>query len=85
MSLSTNIVLTGSATGRNGTGAITLTGARVGDVVYCTPNTTDSFTNGNDQLETSISVDDEVQQVSSNNLTSVTWTIFLFRPIATGC
>lgn len=85
MSLTTNTVLITTVTGRSGNGAITLTGAKVGDLVYVTPNSTNSFTAGNSQLETVISVNDQIQQTMNDNLTSWTWTVFLFRPATTVC
>lgn len=85
MSLSVNTVLTGTVTGRNGNGSISFLGARVGDLVYCTPSTSNSFTNGNSELETTISVNDQIQQTLNANLTATTFAVFLFRPIADGC
>lgn len=80
MSLQVCDTLSGSFVGLNSPGAITLSGARVGDIVlklYIAPasDTSSSF-------ERTISVDDEIQQTSGSPLSTFTFIVFLLRPVA---
>ena len=74
-------VLSVQITGRNGLGSISVPGTKVGDSVlvqsgpsFIAPGSADSF-------ETAISVADEIQQVSTADLTTNTFNIILLRPM----
>jgi hypothetical protein len=65
-------------TGKNGAGACTLTGAKVGDVVAGVVCITD----GDDQaasFETTITVADEIQQSSASNLSAKKYSVLLIK------
>lgn len=65
-------------TGKNGAGACTLTGAKVGDVVAGVVCITD----GDDQaanFETAITVADEIQQSSAGNLGAKKYSVLLLK------
>ena len=65
-------------TGKNGAGACTLTGAKVGDIVAGVVCITD----GDDQsanFETTITVVDEIQQSSASNLSTKKYSVFLIK------
>lgn len=61
-------------TGHNGTGAVTLTGTKVGDKVLMLVDLTDS-TDGSASFEATITVNDQIQQTSASNLSAKTFTI----------
>jgi hypothetical protein len=80
MSLQTGPAL-GYATfnGRNGTGSISVPGLKVGDIVtFALLNSTVVTVGG--ELETIVSIADEIQQVDSANLSTATFTIVITRP-----
>lgn len=83
MSLQACFPFSGSFTGANGAGAITLTGAKVGDVVL---NVSTGASNSNGYVgsfEQTISVANQIQQIAPDDLTGSTFRVFLLRPIAT--
>jgi len=63
--------------GRNGAGAITLTGANTGDIVVQGYRSSGDAYAGtfSDDFEDVISVDDQIQQVAAGNLSGVTFTV----------
>jgi hypothetical protein len=65
-------VVTVVAAGRNGAGAVTATGFKVGDRVVAAINHTDG-TDGIASFESVITVVDQIQQSSASNLTSKTF------------
>jgi hypothetical protein len=84
MALTIEETLLGSFTGHNGAGAITLTGAKVGDVLVVIRNT--SATSPGDYrefFEKTISVADQVQQTSTSDYSSITFDVVLVRPVTT--
>lgn len=70
-----------SYTGRNGAGAITLTGAAVGDKVIGINNTTDGGSAAA-SFEATVTVADQVQQSSASDLSTKKYTILLVTPQA---
>jgi hypothetical protein len=64
------------AAGRNGAGAVTATGAKVGDKVVAVVNLTDAAS-GASAFESVVTVADQIQQSSASNLTSKTY-VFQF-------
>lgn len=60
-----------SSLGRNGAGAVTLTGTKAGDYVLGVVNNTD-HTNAASSFETQISVNDQIQQSSASDLSAKT-------------
>lgn len=84
MSLSVATVLVGTFTGINGNGAITLSGAKVGDYVITREGNGTGLQSGGD-YEATISVADEIQQQGGANNSSITVTAFLFRPTVSVC
>jgi hypothetical protein len=64
--------------GRNGAGALTLTGAKVGDRVAGVYNVTTPGNSGAN-FETVITVADQIQQSSASNLSAVNHLFFLQR------
>jgi trimeric autotransporter adhesin len=69
-------LLVASFTGRNGTGACTLTGAKVGDqVLSLTPRA--GGAGNRDAFEAFITVADQIQQSSASNLSAVTYDVLL--------
>ncbi len=77
------VLKTYSAAGRNGTGAITVTGTKVGDLVvgalgYVTG--TGAITSlSNSSFESVVTVADQIQQTTATNLTANTF-VFLVQP-----
>jgi aspartate 1-decarboxylase len=65
-----------SFTGRNGAGAITLTGAAVGDVVIGVAGIS-TVGNAAASFEGTITVVNQIQQSSASNLSAVTYTVLL--------
>jgi hypothetical protein len=63
-------------TGKNGAGAITLTGAAVGDKVAGVANTSDGGS-GASAFETTITVADQIQQSSASDLSTKKYTVLL--------
>lgn len=83
MSLSAKVVLQADFTARNGVGAITVSGARVGDLILLTYDSVYSQSIlPNVFFETTVSVDNQIQQISASNLSANSYHAFLFRPIA---
>lgn len=66
----------GHFTGRNGAGAITLTGAKVGDKVIICTNLTDEA-NGATNFESTITVVDQIQQSSASDLSTKKFGVLL--------
>ena len=83
MSLKVNDTLSGSFQGLNAPGAISLPGARIGDVVYAVwiTNVHDDEHGG---FELTISVNDQIQQTGGSPLSSYTFGVLLLRPITVG-
>lgn len=80
MSLQACLTLSGSFVGATGAGAITLAGAKVGDIVL---NVSTGASNGNSgiaQFEESISVNGQIQQIAPDDLSGSTYRVFLLRP-----
>lgn len=67
--------------GRNGAGAVTLTGAAVGDKVVGVANSTDGA-NGASSFEATITVANQIQQSSASDLTTKRYTVLLVTPQA---
>lgn len=65
-------------TGRNGAGAITATGAKVGDKVVQALNMT-TPANAASLFESTITVLNQLQQVSASNLTSQTYSFLIIH------
>lgn len=63
-------------TGRNGAGAITVTGAAVGDTVVGVCNTTDGGS-GASAFETTVTVANQIQQSSASDLSTKKYTVVL--------
>jgi len=63
-------------TGKNGAGACTLTGAKVGDKVIGVANITDGSDDAAN-FETTITVADQIQQSSASNLSAKKFTVLL--------
>lgn len=73
-----------AAAGRNGAGAVTLTGAVVGDrvtAVIGAPTAGGTLATGSAAFEAVITVANQVQQSSASNLSSNTY-IFILQPAA---
>lgn len=68
-----------SFTGRNGAGAVTLTGAAVGDVVLGVAGIS-SVGNAAASFEATISVINQIQQSSASDLSAVTYLVVLSTP-----
>jgi hypothetical protein len=70
-----------SFTGRNGAGAITLTGAAVGDRVCGVNDTTNG---GSDAalFESTVTVANQIQQSSATDQSAVKFTILLVKPVS---
>lgn len=80
MSLQVCDTLRGSFTGRSSIGAISLPGARVGDKVSSSYITYPSESY-NGTFEITISVDDQIQQISNLDYSTYTFIVTLLRPI----
>jgi hypothetical protein len=65
------------AVGLNGAGAITVAGAKIGDIVTSVNLTTPATTAAN-AFEAVVSVDGQVQQSSASNLSGLTYAFLLF-------
>jgi hypothetical protein len=63
-------------TGLNGAGAVTLTGAKVGDKVVLLVNLTDA-TDGSGSFEATVTVADQLQQSSGSNLSAKKFAVLL--------
>lgn len=63
-------------TGRNGAGACTLTGAKIGDKVIANINLTDADS-GRASFETTITVADQIQQSSASDLSTKKYEVML--------
>ncbi len=57
--------------GHNGAGAVTLTGAKVGDKVVGVTQLTTTFQDGKANFESTITVADQIQQSSATNFSAV--------------
>lgn len=68
-----------SFTGRNGAGAVTLTGAAVGDVVLGVAGIS-TVGNAAASFESTITVVNQIQQSSASNLSAVTYLVVLSTP-----
>lgn len=68
-------------TGKNGTGACTATGARVGDKVIGMVNLTDA-TDDKANFELAITVVDQIQQSSASNLSAKKFMLFIRKPVS---
>lgn len=68
-------------TGKNGTGACTLTGATVGDIVIGAVNITDA-TDDKANFEGAITVADQIQQSSASNLSAKKFLCYLRKPVS---
>ena len=78
--LNVAVTLQGSFQGLNSTGAITLAGAQVGDLVYSAAiGTTTADYRGS--FERTISVAGEIQQTSGSPLSAYTFDVVLLRTI----
>lgn len=78
--LSTSVVLVASVLGHNGAGAISVPGAKIGDIVLNVRTDQGTVDSGNGVCEGTVSVNNEVQQISASNLSSITINFMLFRP-----
>lgn len=79
MALSEAAVLSVAVSGLNGSGSLSLPGAKVGDVVLNIRNDGSAVNSGGD-FEATISVNNQVQQTTAANLSTKTITFILFRP-----
>ena len=71
-------------TGGTGNGGITLTGAKVGDIVALVYRFGSSSQGGLEYYyETTISVAGQIQQINSQDLSGLTIGVLLLRPITT--
>jgi hypothetical protein len=70
-------------TGKNGSGAITLTGALSGDVVAKIVRLNSPNAEMAGSFETSISVSGEIQQSDTQDLSGLTFGVLLLRAITT--
>lgn len=68
--------------GRNGSGSITVTGTKAGDLVagiYYNNHWTPPYPSG--VFESVITVDDQIQQLSASDFSSDTFTLVVFRKL----
>lgn len=86
MSLTVNNILsTQFVTGTSGNGSKSVPGLKVGDIPIFLYDSTTAPQSGNigPIFESSISVDDHIQQVGGGDLTATTWAIIVRRQIST--
>lgn len=69
-----------SFTGAAAAGACTLTGAKVGDVVFGLAGLTD-MGGATSKFEAIITVDDQIQQTDNGNLSAKNYVVVLYRPV----
>lgn len=81
MSLSVNDVLNGSFPGRNGVGACTLSGVKVGDIVSVVCIGTPFHDAYSQYFEGTISVAGQIQQTSAVDTSASTFNVVLLRNI----
>lgn len=74
--ISSSAFLAGHFAGRNGAGAVTLSGAKIGDKVLICTNLTDAA-NGAAAFEGTITVNGQIQQSSASDLSAKNYSILL--------
>jgi hypothetical protein len=68
--------------GRNGAGPISVPGLKVGDLVIWLLDTLDGgLKTGDSFLESVVSVDDQIQQIATNDFTVLPWDALLMRGV----
>lgn len=80
MSLQVTGVFNASFSGKNGSGAISVPGLAVGDIVLAAVQDSSTvFDHGNNPFENVVSVADEIQQVNSSDLSANSYEVVVFR------